>query len=203
MALRVVVSERGVCACVCELICVSAAVQVYPFWMAAVMAYCNVRHSNKCTLQTVTRFCSILTTTLSTSPTLHTISSPSEQKPGESIYYSFLLSLPGSTQHFCTQTHRCCTDKFRFLMEPVKRGTCATLPWSLKTSFYSPSLSTPPLHTDIHTHTHTLLAQESLLDSGWIKCKQRVLAKGGGYKKKQKKKHQSKRQINVLPKSCR
>lgn len=150
--------------------------------MSAVLPCCNVRNSRANTsLQHVTRICSILAVAPSAflalwNPPciLHTISNSSEEKPGESIYYSFLLSLPAFRVDHNTfvDTRRCCTYKFRFLMEPVKSRTCSipSVPqqgnshFLLQTLFFSPSLfASHPAHSGLlvslqvngmHTKSH-------------------------------------------------
>ncbi len=153
-------------------------------------------------LQHVSGICSTLTVTPSAflalwNPlrTLHTISNSSEEKPGGCIYYSFLLSLPALSvdRNTFVDTHRCCTDDFRFLMEPVKSRTSAALPrshskgihiYSLRLSSFSPLCLCPAQQ-----------AQASLLVSRWTEWIQRVLSKGGDCKNKSSLK--ALKQINV------
>lgn len=136
-------------------------------------------------LQHISKSCRILTIAPSVflalwNPlcTLHTISNSLEEKPGESIYYSFLLSLPTFRVNHNTfvDTHRCCTDTFRFLMEPVKSRTSAAISRSPSKGIHISSLSrVSPLPLCL---SPTALTQVSLLVFRWMECIQRVTSKG-------------------------
>lgn len=136
-------------------------------------------------LQHISKSCRILTIAPSAflalwNPlcTLHTISNSLEEKPGESIYYSFLLSLPTFRVNHNTfvDTHRCCTDTFRFLMEPVKSRTSAAISRSPSKGIHISSLSrVSPLPLCL---SPTALTQVSLLVFRWMECIQRVASKG-------------------------